>query len=412
MKKVLLGTSALLGTGLIASPAFAADGIKLSLGGYLNTAVLVNIDDNSKHGSSGQSDLGYNHYADGVFADGNIIFKGQTTLDNGITVGARFDMYAENKSGNQWKRAYAFFQGGFGELRIGANDGALQSLCVTPVGGTSNFGAFSQNQVINNAFSGFSAGVCNGVSSFRGVSAKTGAGLGDRAQGITYLTPNFGGFQLGLSWKANGNKKSADDGVGDFHSGMPLVEDGEQRNIIDAALNFTHDFSGWSVAWSGGASITASEGGSGYPSNNKSQFYQTGLNLTFGNLSFGGAFEYYKNYGLALTKSEFAEIAGGASGVNATAGGQDAWVAGGGVAYNMDAWTFGVQYSHAMYEGLTVANADRNINTAALTGKYDMGPGIALDGTLQYVWANGDQGDQAHGGYHSFGIGLGTAFTF
>jgi predicted porin len=390
MKKVLLGTSALLGAGLIASPAFAADGIKLSLGGYLNTAVLVNIEGNNS-GSNGH--LGDNRYNDGVFADGNIIFKGQTTLDNGITVGARFDLYAEQKSGNQWKRAYGFFQGGFGELRLGASDGALQTLCVTPVGGTSNFGAFSQNQVINNAFSGYSAGVCNGVASFRGAH-------GDRAQGITYLTPNFGGFQLGLSWKPSADKKGADDGVADFHSGMPKVVDGEQRDVIDVAVNYTRDFSGWGIAWSGAASIAASQGGSDYPKDNKAQQYQTGLNLTFGNFSVGGAFEYYKNYLVS-------ENAGGVA-VN----GQDAWVAGGGIAYTIDAWTIGAQYSHAKYEGLTEAGKDRNINTVALTGKYAMGPGINLDGTLQYNWADGDKGDQAHGGYDSFGIGLGTSFTF
>ncbi len=401
MKKVLLGTSALLGAGLIASPAFAADGIKLSLGGYMRTAVLVNIDDHGNHNDSGFTvpDLGDKRYADGVFADGNIIFKGQTTLDNGLTVGARFDLYAENKNNNQWKRAYAFFQGGFGELRLGASDGALQTLCVTPVGGTANFGAFSQNQVINNAFSGFSAGVCNGVASVRGA-------RGDRAQGITYMTPNFGGFQLGLSWKPNGDKKTANDGVADFHSGMPKVTNGEQRNIIDVAANYTRDFDGWGIAWSGAASIAASQGGKNYPDKNKSQFYHTGLNLTFGNLSVGGAFEYYKNYNLSQT---LADIAGGRSG---TTGGQDAWVAGGGIAYNVDAWTVGLQYSHSKYEGLTIAGQDRNINTVALTGKYAMGPGIALDGTLQYTWANGQKGDQAHGGYDSFGIGLGTAFTF
>jgi outer membrane protein OmpU len=45
MKKVLLGTSALLGAGLVASPAFAADGIKLSVGGFFKTAYMVNFDD-------------------------------------------------------------------------------------------------------------------------------------------------------------------------------------------------------------------------------------------------------------------------------------------------------------------------------------------------------------------------------
>jgi|GEM_PF-5273963 len=38
-----------------------------------------------------------------------------------------------------------------------------------------------------------------------------------------------------------------------------------------------------------------------------------------------------------------------------------------------------------------------------------MGPGISLDATLQYAWANGDNGD---GGYHSYSFGLGTAFNF
>jgi hypothetical protein len=95
-----------------------------------------------------------------------------------------------------------------------------------------------------------------------------------------------------------------------------------------------------------------------------------------------------------------------------TVNGQDGWVAGGGVAYNVNAWTFGLQYSYADFNGFTEADKDRWVNTVALTGKYDMGQGISLDGTLQYVWADGEKGDQAHGGYNSFGIGLGTALTF
>ena len=48
MKKVLLGTTALLGAGLVASPAFAADGIKLGVGGFFKTAYMVNFDDDSE----------------------------------------------------------------------------------------------------------------------------------------------------------------------------------------------------------------------------------------------------------------------------------------------------------------------------------------------------------------------------
>ncbi len=400
MKRVLLAGSALgvfgLGNAVLCGPALAADSIKLSLGGYLNTAVLVNIDDSGKHvsGSNRQPDLGHGHYSDGVFQDARIKFNGETTLDNGITAGVTAIMYAETKSTDQFRAVYGYMRGGFGELRFGAQDGALQSLCITPVGGTANFGAFSQYQVINNAFSGFSAGVCNGVASFRGAHS-------EEVQKLVYLTPNFSGFQLGLSWAPNGDKKSADQGVGDFHSGMPKVSDGEQRNIFDAYATYSHDFTGWSLSWGGGASITASSGGKNYPDDNKAQFYQTGFNLTLGQWSAGAAVEYYRNYTLAT------DAAGN------TVSGQDAWVAGAGLAYSPDnIWTFGLQYSHAMLSGLTEADRDRDINTVALSSKYAMGTGINLEGTLQYVWANGDQGDQAHGDYHSFGIGIGTAFTF
>ena len=48
MKKVLLGTTALLGAGLVASPAFAADGIKLGVGGFFKEAYMVVFDDDSE----------------------------------------------------------------------------------------------------------------------------------------------------------------------------------------------------------------------------------------------------------------------------------------------------------------------------------------------------------------------------
>jgi hypothetical protein len=376
MKKVLLGTSALLGAGLVASPAFAADGIKLGLGGFFRTAIIQNFDNHSS------GDLGNNKYNDGVFSDAEIYFTGKTTLDNGLTVGARVELEAE-QSTDQIDASYVYFQGGFGEVRIGSQNGALSTMCVTPVGGTVNFGAFSQDQVINNAFSGFSAGVCNSVDGFLGQ---------DKSQKLVYMTPNFGGFQLGLSWAPNGGHESS--GVTGFHSGMPDVVSGEQRNVVDAYATYAHDFDGWSVSWGGGGSWAISEGGTNV-SGTKGNFYQTGLNLTFGQFAVGAAFEYYKNGTSSLTSTH-----------------QNDWVAGAGISYNIDAWTVGLQYSHSRYEGLTATDEHRNTNTVALTGKYDMGPGISLDGTLQYTHASGSNGDAASGGYHSVGIGLGTSFTF
>src|SRR5258706_556453 len=165
MKKILLGSSVLLAAGVVTTPVFAADGIKLSLGGFFRTAVDVNIDDHSA------GDLGNKRYNDGVFSDAEVY---------------------------------------------------------------------------------------------------------------------FGGFQMGVSWSPNGAHESA--GVTGGHAGMPAVVNGEQRNILDAYAVFKKDFDGWGLQWGGGGSWALSMGGTPSATQKKGEDYQTGLNLSFGNLSVGSTF--------------------------------------------------------------------------------------------------------------------------
>ena len=86
-----MASSALLGVGLIASPAVAADGIKLGIGGFFKTAYMVNFDDDS------EGDLGNERNTDGVFSDAEIHFTGSTILDNGLEVGARVELEGEDE---------------------------------------------------------------------------------------------------------------------------------------------------------------------------------------------------------------------------------------------------------------------------------------------------------------------------
>jgi hypothetical protein len=125
MKKVLLGTSALLGAGLVASPAFAADGIKLSVGGFFKTAYMVNLDDDR------EGEPGNDTATDGFFSDSEIYFRGSTVLDNGLEVGARVELEGEDDS-DQIDEAWIFFSGGFGEIHIGSEDEALANNCILP----------------------------------------------------------------------------------------------------------------------------------------------------------------------------------------------------------------------------------------------------------------------------------------
>ncbi|HWT98904.1 MAG TPA: porin [Terriglobales bacterium] len=377
MKATLLGSSVLLATGMLAGTAQAADGIKLHLGGFFRTAFNATIDDN------GQNDLGHDRDATGVFSDAEVYFIGKTTLDNGLTVGARVELEGEQQTGDQIDAAFIYFQGGFGEVRIGSLKGAFSQLCVSPVGGTTNFSAFqTTDEVLTNAYAGSKRTdtVCNSVDGWD-------PGQADKSQKIVYISPNYGGFQLGLSWSPNGAHESGS--VSNGHTVMPANAPGDQKNIIDAYLAYKHDFDGWG--------LQAGAGGSWAPeivrptaTQEKGQSYQTGLNLTFGQFAVGSTFAYE---------------------VNGQGKNRDYWFTGIGAAYTFDAYMVGLQYAYTSGD-ITAEHINRHINHIALNGNYFMGPGISLDATLQYAWANGDQGDAANGGYHSYSFGLGTAFNF
>ena len=136
-----LGVGALstLAAGFAPSSALAADGIKLGLGGFFKEAYMATFDDD------GEGELGNEHNTDGFFNDAEIHFEGETTLDNGLTVGAHVELEGENDA-DQIDEAFVYFSGGFGEVQVGSNDDALAGACLLPPGGTGNFSAFSPNQ--------------------------------------------------------------------------------------------------------------------------------------------------------------------------------------------------------------------------------------------------------------------------
>jgi outer membrane protein OmpU len=387
MKKVLLGTTALLGAGLVASPAFAADGIKLGVGGFFKTAYMVNFDDDS------EGERGNERNTDGVFSDAEIHFTGSTILDNGLEVGARVELEGEDDTspdgdGDQIDEAWIYFSGGFGELRMGSDDDALANACIVPPGGTGNFSAFSPNQW--GANTNTSNSVCSGVDD-----------RGD-AQKFVYISPSFAGFQFTGSYTPNGGDERHGDGVG-AHLGMPVNSDDESRHNVSAYLSYSYEGDGWGLTAGAGASFEGHVEQAPGPDRDEQDFYQAGLNLTFGNFSVGGVFEYYNDL-----------LDQGANNI-------DVWVAGAGIAYTMDAFTVGAQYSHGDAEDDGLAGGASTQDRAMLTGNYALGPGINIDAEVAYTWLdetdNGavftsDDGGIADGTYQALEIGIGTNITF
>src|ERR1051326_4246661 len=88
MKKVLLGSTALVAAGLVASQADAASGLKLGISGYYRGAIGGEFGSSDQFGapfsSNGGGDWGRNNVT--FRQEVRVNFTGSTTLDNGITV--------------------------------------------------------------------------------------------------------------------------------------------------------------------------------------------------------------------------------------------------------------------------------------------------------------------------------------
>ena len=384
MKRILLGTTALFSAGMMPSaPALCAEPIKIAIGGSFNEAYVAVFDDD------GEGEPGNEHNSDGFFNDAELRFSGQTQLDNGLEVGAHVELEGENDE-DQIDEAWVYFSGGFGEARIGSLESALGEMCIIPPGGTENFSAFSPNQWGANTLT--SNSVCTGIDD-----------EGD-AQKILYISPSFGGFQLGLSYTPSGDKKDHTDGVGP-HVGMPTNEEDESRHNVSVYGTYAYEAEDWNIqigaggGWQG--NVEKADGG---PNRAESEFYQAGIVVGIGDVSIGAAFEYYNDDDLFVATLENGDVVA------------DRWVLGIGAEYELDAWTFGLGYSLGRAD-IDIRNSDDDdftLQRVALTTDYELGPGIDIDAELAYTRqdvSGPDFADSADN-YDAIEIGIGTSIEF
>jgi predicted porin len=393
MKKLLLATTSLLGVGMVASPAFAADGIKLGVGGFFKEAYMAVFDDDS------EGEFGNERNTDGFFNDAEVHFTGSTVLDNGLEVGARVELEGETDD-DQIDEAWIWFSGGFGEVRIGSDDDALANSCIVPPGGTGNFSAFSPNQW------GANAGLLFGIFGlFSSNSVCTGVDSKSDAQKIIYITPNFSGFQLTVSYTPDGAAEDHIDGAGP-HVGMPTHAVLDNRHDVSAYATYSFEGEAWGLtAGLGGSWAGHAEEGGVDAHVHEQDFYQAGLNLAFGNFGIGVVGEYYNDVFSFSSEDDNLDI--------------DTWVVGAGASYTLDAWAFGLQYSHRQddFDGAMTPLKHFTQDRIVATANYALGPGINVDGEVGYTWVDSDpELDELNQGisddYDAVEIGIGTNVTF
>ena len=218
MKKLLLCTTVALSGLALAAPA-RADGIKLDLAGHFKGYVTWLSQDTVSGVSESHLD---------ILRETEIHFTGETTLDNGLTVGVHHEADIDSDNPNytgstadmfKTEESYAYFSGAWGRVNFGKEDGANYLLEVAAPSADENFDGLRQyinpvnylltDAVILHNYDGLHPGIplTSVASQGRGFANTGKLDYANDATGysnkFTYLTPVFSGFQAGFSYTPN-----------------------------------------------------------------------------------------------------------------------------------------------------------------------------------------------------------------
>lgn len=349
MKKLLYGSTALMAASLLAGGAGAADKIKLGVGGYFQAfGVYSDQDDGAGEPAANTRD----HH---IAREAEIEFTGKTTLDNGLEVGVKVQLEAETCA-DQVDQSYIWFEGGFGQLRLGNTYGASYEMfygAPTPIVGhgvnTPNF--------LHLAVGGNSI-----------VTPLTYVTASFKSEKATYFTPRIAGFQFGASYapdsceEANPGGAGSGTGVGcggSYSGPEPDNTVGQQSEAFEIGLNWVGSFMGADIGVYGGYAGADLEAGAG----EDLDVWGIGANAAIAGFTVGASWRR-SDQGLVGDLD------------------RDDWNIG--VMYNIAGgpWSVGAVYGHT--EAEVAAGGEDELDAFELGAQYALGPGIVLTGGLQY----------------------------
>lgn len=355
MKHILLGTTALVAAGLVAGSAEA--NVQLGLGGYYVAAAGVDFSQDDEAGEPGD-----NTSSDVFRQDVEVYFRGDVTLDNGLTVGATIQLEGQ-QSGDQIDEVWAYFKGGWGQIRFGDDDDAYEQLAYLIPSASNVFGVDTPFFEFANNFGGGGAWAQTNTTIHR---------ISGDGTKIIYFSPNFGGFTFAASWAPDRRGEDTYSGfggaAGGFGGGGTTGNNntGQVDDVFAAAINFEHDFNGVNLVLGIGGGHGNWEAPAGAGQDEDIWNFRGHAIVGFAGFTVGAAGSYLENFRSSGPTEP------------------DLWTAGLGATYNWDAWTVGLAWSHGAYETWDNGNDTDTLDVIEITGRYDLGPGISLDGMVGY----------------------------
>ncbi|OYW13639.1 MAG: hypothetical protein B7X02_01685 [Rhodospirillales bacterium 12-54-5] len=312
MKKILLGTTVLVGAAMFASAA-SAETPKVTLGGFSNFQAGWSDDD--KPVTTKQQDYGFRN-------SNEIDIKVDGKTDAGLGYGAEIDLQADTSAsadgrGLNASRTFTYLENKWGRVEMGDNKSAAAKMRVdasTLAVATGGINGDWIYFVTGAPTTGTGFITSSKLPTEHGSTYAFGDQTTYNATKVSYYTPSFSGFQAGVSYTPNVQSRgSIADGI--YSNGR--ADNVGLTDAFDAGLTYNRQLSSnlklslagtYEYASGNGAVSTANLG-----SDDVSAFNVGGL-LGYQSFSIAGSYGYEDKTGLANVKgAEYYTLGGGYS---------------------------------------------------------------------------------------------------
>jgi predicted porin len=372
MKKLLLCGTAIAGLALVAAPTAANAEVNLDLGGYFKGYVgFASQDDGAGELAEDTREFEWKRETE-------LEFSGETTLDNGLTVGFNTQLNVGDTNStvsnligsNQFDEAYAYFQGGWGRVNAGAEDGAAYLLQVAAPSADSNIDGLRNRFLFVNPARDFDGNSTLATDEINFARADYQQAAFRYADKISYFTPKVNGFQAGVSYSPEVEEKPVDDRF----SGMSGDETtGDFEHLFEVAARYDGEFEGVGLNLGAGYTTASVEDeGTGTRATGQAdddlQSFNIGAKATFAGFGFGGAY-FDTNNG----REDDAD--------------DQVWIIG--ADYTQGAYKLGLSYLDSEAERGASLDEDE-LQRVSAGAQYTYGPGMSFRGSVNWYEFDAD----------------------
>jgi len=344
MKKILLGTTAIIALATVSTEAFAAEKVKIGISGVMSQFVgLTNHDEVAATGNNTARKVKLQQWD-----RSRLQFSGTTTLDNGLAVKVYVQSGASKNGGFSGaedqnggiRQSYAEISSDtMGAFTIGKTTHAGNDMRVAaPNAGIFDFGDTNQ-------FAGVSDAAGTASTAYTDASAVDVTGMGGRDGKLKYVSPSFSGFTVFGSY-------SVAEGTG-FSTATASTAD----------RNAANDGSTFGVAYSGevsGAAISADL--TQLRVNGSYEQTHVGVNVGMAGFTVGGGY---------ANMNDDTGVSGPNDGT--------AWEFG--VGYETGPYSLSAGYMTSKSRGTVAAAGDNKDKKYLVAGAYDLGAGVKATAT-------------------------------